>query len=87
MFEIEPDVAQRRAAPASERSDPSTEGAGSPRLPGMRDAASLLHLQRTAGNASVVQMLADDAAQEPDQDQPSPVHDVVGKGGVSAAGG
>ena len=41
--------------------------------------ASLLHLQRTAGNAGVVQMLADDAAQE--QDQPSPVHDVIGKGG------
>lgn len=41
--------------------------------------ASLLHLQRTAGNAGVVQMLADEQAQE--QAQPSPVHDVIGKGG------
>lgn len=37
------------------------------------DASSILHLQRTAGNASVVQMLADE--------EPSPVHDVVGRGG------
>ena len=37
------------------------------------DAASLLHLQRTAGNAGVVQLLA--------EDEPSPVHDVVGRGG------
>jgi hypothetical protein len=39
------------------------------------DAATLMHLQRTAGNAGVVQMLAgeDEAA--------SPVHDVVGSGG------
>ena len=44
--------------------------------------ASLLHLQRTAGNAGVVQMLADEQAQ--DQAQPaSPVHDVIGKGGGS----
>jgi len=42
------------------------------------DAASLLHLQRTAGNAGVVQMLADDDAEER-----SPVHDVVGSGGGS----
>jgi len=42
------------------------------------DAASLLHLQRTAGNAGVVQMLADD-----DADERSPVHDVVGSGGGS----
>lgn len=41
--------------------------------------ASLLHLQRTAGNAGVVQMLADEAAEE--QADPSPVHDVIGKGG------
>jgi hypothetical protein len=41
------------------------------------DAASLLHLQRTAGNAGVVQLLADDEASV----DTSPVHDVVGKGG------
>lgn len=44
----------------------------------MLDAASLLHLQRTAGNAGVVQMLADEAAQE---QEASPVHEVIGKGG------
>jgi hypothetical protein len=44
--------------------------------------ASLLHLQRTAGNASVVQMLADEAAgEEQVEDQASPVHEVVGRGG------
>jgi hypothetical protein len=42
------------------------------------DAASLLHLQRTAGNAGVVQMLADD-----DTEDRSPVHDVVGRGSGS----
>ena len=38
------------------------------------DAASVLHLQRAAGNQSVVQMLAGD-------EERSPVHDVVGSGG------
>ncbi len=38
------------------------------------DAASVLRLQRMAGNRGVVQMLAAD-------DEPSPVHDVVGSGG------
>lgn len=45
----------------------------------VHNEASLLHLQRTAGNAGVVQMLADEQAQE--QEQASPVHDVIGKGG------
>jgi hypothetical protein len=44
--------------------------------PAMVDAASILHLQRTAGNAGVVQLLAD-------EEERSPVHDVVGKGGGS----
>ncbi len=38
------------------------------------DAASVMHLQRTAGNQGVVQMLGED-------DERSPVHDVVGSGG------
>jgi hypothetical protein len=42
--------------------------------------ASLLHLQRTAGNAGVVQMLADEQVQE-QEPEASPVHDVIGKGG------
>ncbi len=41
------------------------------------DAASLMHLQRTVGNAGVVQMLAEDEA----AGGSSPVNDVVGKGG------
>ena len=36
-----------------------------------------MHLQRTAGNAGVVQMLAGE------EEQSSPVHDVVGSGGGS----
>ena len=77
MFDLEPEVAQRRAAPEKATSAP--EPAGSVRPLGMHDTASLLHLQRTAGNAGVVQMLADD--REQGQEEPSPVHDVIGKGG------
>jgi hypothetical protein len=40
--------------------------------------AAILGLQRTAGNASVVQLLG------ADEEQASPVHDVVGKGGGTA---
>jgi hypothetical protein len=38
------------------------------------DTASILHLQRAAGNQGVVQLLAG-------EEEPSPVHDVVGRGG------
>ena len=77
MFDLEPEVAQRRAAPEKAASLPEAGAAARPL--GMHDTASLLHLQRTAGNAGVVQMLADD--REQGQEEPSPVHDVVGKGG------
>jgi hypothetical protein len=40
------------------------------------DTASILHLQRTAGNQGVVQLLAG-------EEERSPVHDVVGSGGGS----
>jgi hypothetical protein len=40
------------------------------------DVATVMHLQRTAGNQGVVQMLGED-------EQRSPVHDVVGSGGGS----
>jgi hypothetical protein len=56
------------------RTDPST---GAPARASGLDAAAILHLQRTAGNAGVVQMLA---SEEEDR---SPVHDVVGSGGGS----
>jgi hypothetical protein len=66
---------QRSREPAASdgrRSDPRYQPAGRPTG---HDAAALMHLQRTAGNAGVVQMLADEAEAD------SPVHDVVGKGG------
>lgn len=72
---------QRPTVTAGEPSGTTATAALSPRHAprAVHGEASLLHLQRTAGNAGVVQMLADEAAQE--QDQPSLVHDVVGKGG------
>lgn len=47
-------------------------------LAGARDPASLLALQRTVGNAGVIQLLANGEAEAA-----SPVHDIVGKGGGS----
>jgi hypothetical protein len=79
MFDLEPDVARRRSTPSTEQADSLMERAV-PRPLGLHDAASMLHLQRTAGNASVVQMLADERAEEQAQDG-SPVHDVIGSGG------
>lgn len=49
-------------------------GAAAQRSPAL-DATSILHLQRTAGNAGVVQLLAGE------EEAASPVHDVVGGGG------
>jgi hypothetical protein len=46
--------------------------------PGGPDAAALIGLQRSAGNAAVVQLLADEGEER------SPVHDVVGRGGGAA---
>lgn len=80
MFDFEPDGTRRMAPETNDAAHASPERPGGVRPAGMHDVASLLHLQRTAGNAGVVQMLADDAAQEQDS---SPVHDVVGKGGGS----
>ncbi len=58
-------------APSHDEARPAAPG----RSPAL-DAASMLHLQRTAGNQGVLQMLADD-------EERSPVHDVVGSGGGS----
>lgn len=60
-----------RPAPAREAARPVTP-ARSPAL----DTASMLGLQRSAGNQGVLQMLAGEEAA-------SPVHDVVGSGGGS----
>ena len=84
MHEFDADLhapIQRPTVTAAEPTGASPTTEVSPRHAprAVHSEASLLHLQRTAGNAGVVQMLADEAAQE--QDQPSPVHDVIGKGG------
>lgn len=72
-YEREP---QAHARP--ERRDPVREPArptARDRSPAL-DASAMLHLQRTAGNQGVLQMMSD-------QEERSPVHDVVGSGGGS----
>jgi hypothetical protein len=49
-------------------------------VPGVLDADAILHLQRTAGNASVAALLE---AQAPEVAAPSPVLDVLSSGGGS----
>jgi Domain of unknown function (DUF4157) len=76
-FELDPHK-HRQRRPQREAAAPDVTGgtvapASSPAL----TAASVMRLQRTAGNAGVVQMLS--AEDEP----ASPVHDVVGSGGGS----
>ena len=73
----QPGRTHRRTPPPA----PETQAPGAPdrvRAPDNRSglsAATILGLQRTAGNASVVQLLG------ADEEAASPVHDVVGKGG------
>ncbi len=78
-FELE---ASRAGLRAPDRDAPvPAAGESAPHAPGRSpalDAATLMHLQRTAGNAGVVQMLAGE------EEQASPVHDVVGSGGGSS---
>jgi hypothetical protein len=75
------DYEQQQIAHGAPRRAPEVkapDGAGRSFVPSRSpalDAASVMHLQRTAGNASVVQLLA---AAEEDR---SPIHDVVGSGG------
>lgn len=79
MHDFELDIANRPSRPAPDLAE-ADRAAGSAPAAGLRaqhhDAASLMHLQRTAGNAGVVQLLAEDETADT-----SPVHDVVGKGG------
>jgi hypothetical protein len=70
-----------RAARHAPHREPAraTDDAARPVVPARSpalDAASVMHLQRAAGNQSVVQLLAGD-------EERSPVHDVVGSGGGS----
>ena len=68
-----PDHPPEIAEPVRGRRRPSAGAANVP--PRALDAASVLHLQRTAGNASVVQLLA------ADDEERSPVHEMIGSGG------
>jgi len=82
MFELETDqrkVETHRPAEADAR-ESAGRGAGERPSAAHLDTPSLMHLQRTIGNQGVVQMLADEA-EGAQQEQASPVHDVVGKGG------
>jgi hypothetical protein len=67
--------------PASRIDEHDQQGHAVEALVGRRTEAlgtdSLAHLQRTAGNAAVAQRLAG----EHDEEERSPVHDVVGRGG------
>jgi hypothetical protein len=83
MHDFEPDqqLIQRRTVTAGEPTEATKNASLPPKAPrAVHGEASLLHLQRTAGNASVVQMLADEKAEEQAQGA-SPVHDVIGRGG------
>jgi hypothetical protein len=86
MFELESDR-KKINLPRPTEGDAAREAAG--RGPSGRastghlDASSVMHLQRFAGNAGVVQMLEDEAAAGAQQQEASPVHDVVGRGGGS----
>jgi hypothetical protein len=74
-----------RALPRIPEKDPAARDTADARSvpaasPGMHDAASLMHLQRTIGNAGVVQLLTAEGGDETGE-RASPVHDVIGKGG------
>lgn len=83
-FDSDQQAVQRRAVtnaePAESHEIATYAPARTPRA--VHGEASLLHLQRMAGNASVVQMLAEEGS-IPEQEDRSPVHDVIGKGGGS----
>jgi hypothetical protein len=84
-FDKEPQAIQRRTTTAGEPT-PANDIAGyaPARTPkAVHGEASLLHLQRMAGNASVVQMLAEEGAIASEEER-SPVHDVIGRGGGTA---
>jgi hypothetical protein len=79
MFELDNEARQAARTTLVPEAGTTTGRVNAPPAAAHLDVASVMHLQRTAGNAGVVQMLADDQAQE--QEQASPVHDVIGKGG------
>jgi hypothetical protein len=81
-FDKEPEAIKRRTQAAPETGSSEVAGYAATRAPrAVHGEASLLHLQRMAGNASVVQMLAEEGAIATAEEERSPVHDVIGKGG------
>ena len=70
MFELEPELAQRRAAP--EASSSSNEAGAISRPVGLHDTASLLHLQRTALSGTIMCLVAGMVASADTVDYPSP---------------
>jgi hypothetical protein len=81
MHDYDIDLAKGPSHRAPDPTAADRSAASGPAAPDIRgghlDAASLMHLQRTAGNAGVVQLLADEESAAGS----SPVNDVVGKGG------
>lgn len=82
-FDSDPQAVQRRTVTAGEPvASREIAGYAPTRAPrSVHGEASLLHLQRTAGNQGVVQMLAEEGAIGAAEEERSPVHDVVGRGG------
>jgi uncharacterized protein DUF4157 len=78
-FEIEPAEAAIRHPRAEEAAETAPRSTAAPPSAAGLNTASVLRLQRTAGNAGVVQLLADEPGAQ--QGERSPVHDVVGRGG------
>jgi hypothetical protein len=81
MRDFELEAGRRGPRPPDREPSGPDAGHGRPLVPprsAALDAATLMHLQRTAGNAGVLQLLAGE--EEP---AASPVHDVVGSGGGS----
>jgi hypothetical protein len=83
-FDKDPQAIQRRTiTPGDPTESHEVAPVATPRAPRtVQSEASLMHLQRMAGNASVVQMLAEEGSIATEEER-SPVHDVVGKGGGS----
>ena len=77
-FELQPPAHRtRRPDHDAAAPDAATGAVSAPSVSPALNAASVMRLQRTAGNAGVVQMLSGE------EEQASPVHDVVGSGGGS----
>jgi len=86
MFDLESDrrkVDLPRPAEKDAGREAAGRGAGGRASASHLDAASVMHLQRLAGNAGVVQMLQDEADAGAQEQDSSPVHDVVGRGSGS----